>query len=138
MTLRLDSSGTEVLLLQYRLTMAGFPTSTTATFDSATHEAVAAFHRAKDLPTDGIVGPNTRHALTQALTPKAPSANMFMDAARTLGVVIPIIQAVAEVESNGKGFLLSGQPTILFERHVFYRRLAAHDLDPDLLATHLP
>ena len=74
----------------------------------------------------------------QALKPKPRSTDMFADAAKILGVSLPVIQAVAKVESNGKGFLPSWQPTILFERHVIYRRLAANGLDSALLATHLP
>lgn len=41
--------------------------------------------------------------------------------AEKLGVEVAALKAVAHVESNGIGFLLSGQPKILFERHVFYK-----------------
>jgi len=138
MTLQLGSSGSDVLILQYHLTMAGFPTATSATFDHETLKSVSGFQLAKDLPGDGIFGPNAREALSRALTPHPPTPAMFVNAAEALGVSIPTIQAVAEVESNGTGFLASGRPTILFERHVFYRRLAAHGFDPALLAKHFP
>lgn len=42
-------------------------------------------------------------------------------AAAKLGVDQATVRAVAEVESNGKGFLPDGRPAILFERHVFSR-----------------
>lgn len=42
-------------------------------------------------------------------------------AAKRLGVDVPTIQAVAEVESAGDGFLPDGRPKILFERHLFSR-----------------
>ena len=42
-------------------------------------------------------------------------------AARALGCEVAVIRAVAEVESSGSGFLASGEPKILFERHWFSR-----------------
>lgn len=45
----------------------------------------------------------------------------YIDAAAYLGVDVPVIKAVAEVESRGDGFLPDGQPVILFERHVFHK-----------------
>lgn len=56
----------------------------------------------------------------------------FSNAARELDVDEATVRAVAEVESNGKGFLSSGEPKILFERHVFYKRLKAKGINPDL------
>ena len=52
-------------------------------------------------------------------------------AAKRLGVEARAIQAVARVESSGNGFLPTGEPKILFERHVFYKRLKAVAIDPD-------
>jgi len=45
----------------------------------------------------------------------------FVQAAELLGVDVPAIKAVAEVESRGRGFQDDGQPIILFERHLFHR-----------------
>lgn len=45
----------------------------------------------------------------------------FCQAARELGVSVAHVKAVAEVESRGSGFLPSGEPVILFERHIFHR-----------------
>jgi hypothetical protein len=42
-------------------------------------------------------------------------------AAQRLGVNAATVRAVAEIESNGSGFLPDGRPKILFERHVFHR-----------------
>lgn len=47
----------------------------------------------------------------------------FANAAAQLGVDVPTIQAVTDVESSGRGFLVDGRPKILFERHVMYRQL---------------
>lgn len=52
------------------------------------------------------------------MKPKLTEAD-FVRAAKTLGVSVATIKAVAEVESRGEGFLLSGEPVILFERHKF-------------------
>lgn len=45
----------------------------------------------------------------------------FARAAKRLRCDIPAIEAVAEVESAGQGFLADGRPTILFEAHIFGR-----------------
>jgi hypothetical protein len=37
---------------------------------------------------------------------------------------------VNEVESGGRGFLITGLPKILFEGHVFWRQLAARGINP--------
>ena len=50
----------------------------------------------------------------------ALSEEDFKNAADTLGCEIPAIKAVAEVESGPYGaFLPTGEPVILFERHLF-------------------
>lgn len=62
----------------------------------------------------------------------------FNRAAVTLSVDVAAIKAVTEVESKGSGFMASGEPVILFERHVFYKllKLVRRDTDglpPDLV-----
>lgn len=52
----------------------------------------------------------------------------FTRAAERLDCDIPTIKAVAEVESSGSGFLPTGEPVILFERH-FFHRLTAGEYD---------
>lgn len=47
----------------------------------------------------------------------------FQKAADTLGVEVAVVKAVTEVESRGSGFLPSGEPKILFERHWMYKLL---------------
>jgi hypothetical protein len=44
----------------------------------------------------------------------------YQRAANILGVSVAAIKTVTRVESSGSGFLPSGRPTILFERHLFY------------------
>lgn len=45
----------------------------------------------------------------------------FKNAAQQLGCEVAAIKAVAETESRGDGFLASGEPKILFERHKFFK-----------------
>lgn len=45
----------------------------------------------------------------------------FQAAAESLGVPVAAVKAVAEVEAPGPGFLPTGEPRILFERHKFSR-----------------
>lgn len=47
----------------------------------------------------------------------------YQNAANQLGVPVAAVKAVTEVESLGAGFLSDGRPKILFERHVFRKRL---------------
>lgn len=45
----------------------------------------------------------------------------YINAAKELGCEVAAIKAVDDVESRGSGFLPSGEPKILFERHRFYK-----------------
>lgn len=46
----------------------------------------------------------------------------YNEAAKKLDCEVSAIKSVAEVESSGDGFLPSGEPKILFERHIFSAR----------------
>jgi hypothetical protein len=50
--------------------------------------------------------------------------------AEMYGLEVPAVKAVVEIESSGKGFLRDGRPKILFEGHVFWRRLKAYKVNP--------
>lgn len=57
-----------------------------------------------------------------ATKPDQPSADSFAGAAWLLDCDVAAIKAVAEVESGPEGaFLASGEPVILYERHLFHR-----------------
>ena len=43
-----------------------------------------------------------------------------------------VIKAVQKIESSGNGYLSDGRPKILFERHVFWKRLQEKGLNPSL------
>ena len=134
MMLRYGDTGNDIALLQRRLTRAGFPVDETHIFDMATERAVIALQRARGLVVDGIVGPKTLIALPGVSAPRHLKDADLVQAADTLGVQVAAIRAVNEVESRGQGFLPDGRPVILFERHVFFKRLQMRGVDPVPLA----
>ena len=46
-----------------------------------------------------------------------------MSAASKLSVQPELLTTIAEVETRGEAFLNDGRPKVLFERHIFYRKL---------------
>jgi hypothetical protein len=62
----------------------------------------------------------------------------YAEAAHTLGCQVAAVKAVAEVESSGSGFLSTGELVILFEPHVFWKRLVAHKQDPAAILKEVP
>ncbi|MCT8340489.1 N-acetylmuramidase family protein [Flavobacteriaceae bacterium TK19130] len=56
----------------------------------------------------------------------------YADAAKKLGCETAAIRAVAEVESQGSGFLPDDSPKILFEGHQFWRELEKQNIDPTM------
>ena len=70
-TLRRGSQGADVRLLQQLLTDLGFFAGPIdGIFGAATEEAVRAFQASRNLGVDGIVGPQTRAALSAAVLPE--------------------------------------------------------------------
>lgn len=138
-TRRLGDHGDDVGLLQRRLIRAGYPVQVTHVYDDATEAAVIALQRKTGLVDDGIAGPKTYAALaTGQRDPQHLGIADLERAARTLAVPLACIRAVNEVESRGAGFLPDGRPVILFERHVFWKRLQACGIDPAPLAARQP
>src|SRR5919202_6705013 len=66
------------------------------------------------------------------------SENQFNDSAGLLKIEVAAIKAVAEVESSGEGFLPDGKPKILFEPHIFWKRLRAKGINPNLFMEENP
>lgn len=138
-TRRLGDHGDDVGLLQRRLVRAGYPVPVTHVYDAATEAAVIALQRKTGLVDDGIAGPKTCAALATGQRDPAHLALADLErAARTLDVPLACIRAVNEVESRGAGFLPDGRPVILFERHVFWKRLQARGIDPAPFAARQP
>ncbi|KVR15061.1 peptidoglycan-binding protein [Burkholderia ubonensis] len=138
-TRRLGDHGDDVGLLQRRLIRAGYPVQVTHIYDAATEAAVIALQRKTGLVDDGIAGPKTYAALaTGQRDPQHLALADLERAARTLGVPLACVRAVNEVESRGAGFLPDGRPVILFERHIFWKRLQARGIDPVPFAAKQP
>ncbi len=136
-TLKLRSKGDSVRLLQELLNKAGHNLIVDGDFGKKTEQAVKEFQKKNKLIVDGIVGTKTWMKLN-ALAPRAlkESTKKFLaekdliDLARELKVEVAAVKAVYEVESSGRGFLTSGKAKILFEGHIFWKRLKVHGLNP--------
>lgn len=131
--LRQGDAGAAVATLQGLLGIAA-----DGRFGPATRAAVVEAQSRAGLVTDGIVGPRTWAALRAHASPKRLRAEDLLGAANLLGVPVASVHAVIAVESRGNGFLSDGRPVILFERHVFYRRLLADGMDAELIALAVP
>ncbi|WP_176343162.1 N-acetylmuramidase domain-containing protein [Paraburkholderia bryophila] len=139
MTHRFGDHGDDVGLLQRRLIRAGYPLDVTHLYDDATESAVIALQKKTGLVDDGVAGPKTLAALaTGQRDPKHLALADLVAAADKLGVPLACVRAVNDVESNGSGFLLDGRPAILFERHIFWKRLQARGIDPAPIAAKYP
>lgn len=57
------------------------------------------------------------------------SAFDFADIAAEAGLETAALRAVVAVESSGSGFDATGRPKVLFEPHIFYRRLSGEQRD---------
>jgi hypothetical protein len=138
-THRLGDHGDDVGLLQRRLIRAGYPLVVTHVYDEPTEAAVKAVQTKSGLVVDGIAGPKTLAAIaTGRRDPKHLADSDLVQAATALDVPLACVRAVNEVESRGCGFLTDGRPVILFERHIFYARLAKRGIDPAPLALKYP
>lgn len=128
--LKMGDIGQDISDLQADLRRAGFDVPATAVYDEATRDAVTTLQQARGLVVDGRYGPKSRSALAGFDTSRMLRESDLITAADRLDVPLASIKAVNEVESNGRGFLADGRPAILFERHVFWRQLLAHGIDP--------
>ena len=119
--------GEAVALLQRRLARAGYPVVESSIYDRVTENAVKALQAAKGLVVDGIAGPKTFTALAGVVPGHYLTDADLVKAAQALGLPVAIVRTVNEVESKGHGMLpeAEGKAVILFERHVFWKRLEA-------------
>jgi peptidoglycan hydrolase-like protein with peptidoglycan-binding domain len=129
-TLRAGEHGADVTVLQQRLNCAGNSVAVDGWYGPATEAAVRAFQHGRHLVEDGIAGPRTQDALLGTVDPRALTQVDIERAAAELGCEGAAINAVVEVESPRAGYLPDGRVVILFERHVFWRQLQAHGIDP--------
>ncbi|MDG3582067.1 N-acetylmuramidase family protein [Galbibacter pacificus] len=136
-TLRYKSYDPAVYLLEQILVKLGFPVVISNYFGKDTETAVKSFQLKHDLVIDGIVGVKTWSkllAIENTLfnnTDKLLSEKDLMDFSKKFNLDLAIVKAINEVESNGKGFLISGRAKILFEGHVFWKELEKRGISPE-------
>lgn len=128
--LKLGDTGYRVESLQRDLVQAGYTIEVDGWFGAATEQAIRDVQRKAGLVIDGIAGPKTRTALQRGTDPKALRQIDLVNAAHRLGADLAAIMAVNEVESRGRGFHPTGEPVILFERHIMRRRLIHYGINP--------
>ena len=139
MLLRLGSVGIEVGELQQRLFQAGYSkVEKTHIYDDKTLDAVRALQKKSGLVVDGIYGTKTAQVLNGRSAGKLLKQSDLVKAAKELEAPLAAVQAVNEVESRGRGFIDDTRPVILFERHIFYRRLQAKKFDVNRLNKSYP
>lgn len=118
------SKGHAVRNLQAALKKAGLDIFVDGDFGDKTEAVVMAYQRRMDLVVDGIAGPKTLAALAGHDCKCLLHESDLVRAADRLGVDLPSIKAVNEVESRGSGFFAPGKPAILYERHIMHRGLS--------------
>lgn len=86
-------------------------------------------NRVRDLLKDAALAPDHPKRLTAS----------DLEAQGTRWNVEPrLLRALTEVESGGHGFLPDGRPVILFEGHVFWKRLQARGINPREVQVYFP
>lgn len=135
--LKIGSKNEGVKELQELLNKAGFPVGTPdGIFGKGTEKGVIELQKKLNVLVDGIVGSRTLSALKSLLETSSEPPEWILkesdiiDAANTLNVPVAAIKAIAEVESDGSGFMDDGRPDILFERHWMYRNLKKNGIYP--------
>ena len=127
MKLTIGGKSQQVKDLQTMLNQNGASLEVDGWFGELTAAAVASYQRKVHLPITGYAGKRTMAVLNNEPRAKFLSLSDIELAASELEVSVAIIAAVAEVESNGCGFFECGRPSMLFERHVFYREVCKKD-----------
>lgn len=135
-TIKLNSEGTDVELLQKLLNEWGFEVSISGKFDIETKKAVLNFQVFNKLAADGIVGKKSWAILQNKQQQELAQTRLkqvdFTRAANALNVEVAAIKAVQEVETGGRGgFFAPKKPAILFEGHIFWNQLKKVGKDPE-------
>jgi len=129
----------DTVLLEVYLHELGYLPIVDGKLDATTIDAVQRFQRDHDLVVDGIAGEKTwtklfasSPDLTTAIAAKWITRADLQSTAAKLDVPVATVRAVYKVESGGSGFW-GLKPKILFEGHVFWRRLQAKGKNPAAL-----
>lgn len=131
----------EVIILCELLNKIGFQLNVSDSFTLVVDAAVKDFQLKNSLVVDGVVGPKTWSKLYELQPNLTTHNNKFLseqdliDFSNFYNVDLAAIKAVNQIESSGKGFLVSGKPKILFEGHVFWRELEKRGINPASLVS---
>jgi len=135
-TIRLKSTGADVVTLQQLLKKWGYLVDETGIFEKQTEAALQEFQKSQHLGADGIAGPQTWAALQDEkafmMSKLKLTEQDFQQAALKLNVKVAAIKAVQEVETGGRGgFFAVDHPAILFEGHIFWNQLKQFGINPN-------
>lgn len=91
-------------------------------------------------PAPGIQEDNTQWDPTRSGQGAAVRLTIrdYREVSAQYGIPVPVLQAFAEIESNGGGFLPDGRQKILFEGQWFWHHLRVAGLRPDQLTHRYP
>lgn len=126
----------DTVLLEVYLNELGYLPRVNGKLGSETTDAIKRFQREHDLVLDGIAGEKTWTKLfascpelTATIAAKWLSRADLQSTSSALDLPVATVRAVYKVESNGSGFW-GLRPKILFEGHVFWRRLEVKGKSP--------
>ncbi|VXB82425.1 Hydrolase [Flavobacterium sp. 9AF] len=136
-TIQYNNKAPEVAVLCDLLAQLGYDLIVSDSFTLAVDVVVRDFQYKNNLVVDGIVGVKTWSKLYELSSfgthnNKLLSEKDLLDFATVYNLDLACVKAVNEVESSGKGFLVSGKPKILFEGHIFWKELIKRGIDPSL------
>ena len=136
MILKVGSTGNEVKKLQTVLKQKGYIVSIDGKYGPMTKNAVMSFQCDNMLAADGIAGEKTLNLLYNKENNNKSNKidNNIINIAKKINIEPALLQCVIETETGSVGAFIKDttKPTILFEGHVFYKRLKEYGLNPDL------
>ena len=136
-TIKYYTQGPEVYTLCEILCNLGYKIPVSNSFTLEVDRAVKDFQLKNGLVSDGIVGMKSWQVLVEKNAKVLKKNNLFLceddlcQFAKEYGLELAAVKAVNEVESSGKGFLISGKPKILFEGHIFWKELKRRGIMPE-------
>ena len=136
-TIQYNNKSQEVRTLCEMLNNVGYNLIVSDSFTIQVDAAVKDFQLKNNLVVDGKVGIKTWSKLFEQnnqlvdYNDKFLSEQDLMEFANEFQLELATVKAINEVESSGKGFLISGKPKILFEGHIFWRELEKKGINPN-------
>lgn len=137
MSTNTERQSNSVRYLQQQLVAHGFVLTVDGILGIETVQALRHFQHQRHLPVTGVVDLHTESALILPVNSRLLSPDDLYHAAHLLGVPAATVATVAHVENHGAGFDAYGQPTLLFDRLQFYRRLLASGMHKTTVANHV-